>query len=350
VVSRRFTFAVPGDLSTPTGGYAYDRRMIAELRAYGWHADVLDLGSDFPQPSPHTRERALAVLAAVEKGQPIVIDGLALGVLPDAAASLRQTHPLIDLVHHPLALESGLTEVEAAALQTSERAALANVRHVIVTSANTARLLTADYDVPPDRLTVALPGVDRVQNPSRRPNGPVRLLSVGSIVPRKGHDVLIAALSTLADLPWQLTIVGDARSPEAAAQLNAGIATARLQQHVQLVGAVSAERLADFYADADVFVLASRFEGYGMAFAEAVAAGLPVIGTTAGAIPEAVPAAAGLLVPPDDVAALAGALITLLKDKKERQRLSQGARAAASNLPTWQAAGQTFARVLESVA
>jgi glycosyltransferase involved in cell wall biosynthesis len=147
-----------------------------------------------------------------------------------------------------------------------------------------------------------------------------------------------------------LTIVGDVRSPEAVAQLDAGIATARLQQRVQLVGAVSAERLAHFYADADVFVLASRFEGYGMAFADAVAAGLPVIGTTAGAIPEAVPAAAGLLVPPDDVAALAGALLTIITDEKERQRLSQGARAAASNLPTWQAAGQTFARVLERVA
>jgi glycosyltransferase involved in cell wall biosynthesis len=253
-------------------------------------------------------------------------------------------------VHHPLALENGVSEAEAASLQSKERAALANVRHVIVTSANTARLLTADYDVPPDRLTVALPGVDRVQKPGRRTDGPLRLLSVGSIVPRKGHDVLIAALSRLADLPWQLTIVGDARSPEAAAQLNAAIATARVQQRVQLVGAVSAERLAHFYADADVFVLASRFEGYGMAFAEAVAAGLPVIGTTAGAIPEAVPAGAGLLVPPGDIAALAGALMTIITDEKKRQRLSQGARAAASNLPTWQAAGQTFARVLESVA
>jgi glycosyltransferase involved in cell wall biosynthesis len=349
-VTRQFTFAVPGDLSTPTGGYAYDRRVIAELPAYGWHADVLDLGNDFPQPLQQTRERAHSLLAAVEKGEPIVVDGLALGVLPDAVAALRQTHRLIGLVHHPLALENGVSAAEAASLHSNERAALANVRHVIVTSANTARLLTADYDVPPDRVTVALPGVDRVQKPGGRTDGPLRLLSVGSIVPRKGHDVLIAALSTLADLPWRLTIVGDVRSPEAVAQLDAGIATARLQQRVQLVGAVSAERLAHFYADADVFVLASRFEGYGMAFADAVAAGLPVIGTTAGAIPEAVPAAAGLLVPPDDVAALAGALLTIITDEKERQRLSQGARAAASNLPTWQAAGQTFARVLERVA
>jgi glycosyltransferase involved in cell wall biosynthesis len=118
---------------------------------------------------------------------------------------------------------------------------------------------------------------------------------------------------------------------------------------VRLAGAVPAESLADFYTQADLFVLASRFEGYGMAFAEAIAAGLPVIGTTAGAIPEAVQGA-GVLVPPDDIEALAAALRSVIGDTKERHRLSEGARAAAANLPTWQAAAQTFARVLESVA
>jgi glycosyltransferase involved in cell wall biosynthesis len=350
LVSRRFTFAVPGDLSTPTGGYAYDRRVIAEVPAFGWHADVLDLGGDFPHPAPATRERANALLKAAEKGQPIIIDGLALGVLPEAAAARRQTHPLIGLVHHPLALENGLSEAEAAARQISERAALANVRHVIVTSANTARLLAYDYAVPEERITVASPGVDRVTHARVSNSGPLRLLSVGSLVPRKGHDVLIRALATLADLPWQLTIVGDARNAETAAQLHTDIASAGLKERVRLAGAVPAESLGEFYANADVFVLASRFEGYGMAFAEAVAAGLPVIGTTAGAIAEAVPAEARVLVPPDDVGALAQVLRTIITDARQRETLSEGARAAAPNLPTWQAAAQTFARVLESVA
>ena len=349
-MSRRFTFAVPGDLSTPTGGYAYDRKVIAELPTFGWHADVLDLGGDFPQPAPATRERAFALLAAVQKGQPIVIDGLALGVLPDAATALRQTHPLIGLVHHPLALENGLSEAEAAALQASERAALANVRHVIVTSANTARLVVADYGLAPERVTVALPGVDGHRRARSESAGPLRFISVGSIVPRKGYDVLICALATLADLSWHLTIVGDARDAETARQLDAEIVRTGLQERVRLVGAVPAESLSEFYANADVFVLASRFEGYGMAFAEAVAAGLPVIGTTAGAIAEAVPAGAGVFVPPDDVEALARVLRTIVTDARQRETLSEGARAAAPNLPTWQAAAQTFARVLESVA
>ena len=163
VVVRRVVFAVPGSLATPTGGYAYDRRIIAELASLGWRTDVLDIGSGFPQPLPATRAAARARLAAIQHGQPIVIDGLALGVLPEVAAGLSATHPLIALVHHPLALETGLSAAEAKAL-ARKRAPwrLPAARHVVVaTSASTARLLVADYDVPADRITVAPPGTDR---------------------------------------------------------------------------------------------------------------------------------------------------------------------------------------------
>src|SRR5262249_4529704 len=150
-MNRSFAFAVPGALDTPTGGYAYDRRMIAELERLGWHADVVDLGTKFPRPSAADRAAARARLAAVPRGRCIVIDGLALGVLPEEAAALRESHRLVALVHHPLALESGLSAAEAEALRGSERAALAAVRHVIVTGEATARLLTSDYAVPAGR-------------------------------------------------------------------------------------------------------------------------------------------------------------------------------------------------------
>ncbi len=117
VVVKEVVFAVPGDLATPTGGYTYDRRIIAELPALGWRAQVLDLGDGFPRPSAPTRAAACAQLAALPPGRPVVIDGLAFGVLADAAAALRSRHPLVALVHHPLALESGLSAGEAAALQ-----------------------------------------------------------------------------------------------------------------------------------------------------------------------------------------------------------------------------------------
>jgi glycosyltransferase involved in cell wall biosynthesis len=350
VVSRYFVFAVPGDLATPTGGYAYDRRMIAELERLGWHAEVLDVGDGFPRPGAVTLAAAQARLEAVPRGGCIVIDGLALGVLPEAAAALSRSHRLVGLVHHPLALETGLSPGEADVMRKSERTALAATRHVIATSAATARLLAQDYAVPREKITVAMPGTDRVARSPRRSDEMVSLLSVGALVPRKGYDVLLDALARIADLPWTLTIVGDrTRSPRTAADIDVRVSARQLAARVALAGAVSAERLAGLYAAADLFVLASRHEGYGMAFAEAIAHGVPVVGTTAGAIPETVPADAGVLVPPDDAAALAATLRRLIESRAERHRLTDGARVAAEALPTWAQSARAFAAVLEAL-
>jgi len=286
-VVRRFAFAVPGDLATPTGGYAYDRRMITELGDLGWQVDLVDLGDGFPSPSDVTHAAARTQLLTVPAGCAIVIDGLALGVLPEIASELADRNPLLALVHHPLALESGLTAERAERLRRSERAALESVRGVIVTSAATAHLVVSDYGVPAERVSVARPGSDRVPpaqtGSDHRGDGPIKLLSVGAVVPRKGFDVLIAALATLTELPWRLTIAGDlTRDRDTAMRLEADIARHGLQDRIITLGAVSPERLAALYTDADAFVLASYFEGYGMAYAEALAHGLPVIGSHAG--------------------------------------------------------------------
>jgi glycosyltransferase involved in cell wall biosynthesis len=350
-VVGHFVFAVPGDLATPTGGYAYDRRMIAELRQLGWRIDLLDLGEGFPWPREATRFAAQTQLLAIPEGRMIVVDGLALGVLPEAASQLAGRNPLLALVHHPLALEWGLSEDQAGALRASERAALAAVQGVVVTSAATARLVASDYAVPAERITVARPGSDPAPPAQGSRDDVVRLLSVGALVPRKGFGVLIAALATLTDLPWQLTIAGDrTRDRNAAAHLDADIARHGLENRIAAPGAVSPQRLATLYAEADVFVLASHFEGYGMAYAEAVAHGLPVIGTSAGAIPDTVPPDAGLLVAPGDIAALAAALRRVIGDDGLRQRLAGAARAAAPQLPTWQHSAEIFARALEMLA
>jgi glycosyltransferase involved in cell wall biosynthesis len=347
----RLAFAVPGELVTPTGGYAYDRRMITELKALGWQVDVVGLGDGFPRPSAEQKAFAQMKLAEVTKGTPIVIDGLAFGVLPEAARALYRDHSLVGLVHHPLALETGLSPSDAAAMKSSEKAALAATQAVIVTSDTTGRLLAKDYDVPFARITVAPPGTDRAAARAVKAGHTVRLLSIGSIVPRKGYDVLIAALAAIADLPWRLTIAGDrTRNVDAAARLDADIARYKLGDRIDVLGAVSDEKIAELYSQSDVFVLASRFEGYGMVYAEALARGLPVIGTTGGAIPETVPKDAGILVPPDDAAALAKALREIVTSSEKRESLAAAARASASKLPTWQESAKLFAKAVEAVA
>jgi glycosyltransferase involved in cell wall biosynthesis len=357
-VVKAAVFAVPGDLATPTGGYGYDRRMIAELGALGWRVDVVNLGDGFPQPASDIRAAAAGKLAALSNEQPIVIDGLAFGVLPQAAEILKASHALVALVHHPLALESGLSAPESAVLRASERSALACARHVIATSAATARLLVSQYDVAPAQLSVVAPGTDRAAarpppaacgaGPGRGRADAVALLAVGSLVPRKGYDVLVAALARLVHLPWRLVIAGDdTRSPATARELATAIARLGLTDRIALRSALGAAELEELYASSDLFVLPSRFEGYGMAYAEAIAHGLPVVGTTAGAIPETVPPAAGILVEPDDITALAAALHRLIESADARARLAAGARAA--RFPSWPEQAVLFARVLEGV-
>ena len=345
-MARALTWAIPGDLSTVTGGYAYDRRIIAELERLGWEVELVSLGDGFPRPSAGQKAYAEARLLAAASDRPIVIDGLAFGILPEAAIALHRTHPVAALVHHPLALETGLTEREADALLASERAALASTKHVITTSPWTASLLTERFGVSHDRLTVIPPGTDRAPF-ARGNNTPLGLLSVGAIGPRKSFDLLVEALAPLAERPWRLVIAGDReRDPAATARLDSLIVQHGLAGRIEVPGKVSADQLEALYAAADLFVLASRFEGYGIAFAEALAHGLPVIGTTGGATPSTVPASAGLLVAPGDVAALTEALRDMIDHEDRRHALAAGARAAAAQLPSWADSGAAFSDLL----
>jgi glycosyltransferase involved in cell wall biosynthesis len=346
---KRIVFAVPGDLATPTGGYAYDRHIVAELERIGWGVEVADIGSDFPRASAGTLETARRRLAAIPKGTPIVVDGLAFGVMDEIAPALRADHPVIALVHHPLARESGIAADEAKEFHRREKAALIHTSHVIVTSPATARLLAAEYGVAADRITIALPGNDARPAATGSRDGTLALLAVGSLVRRKGYDVLVAALAALPDLPWRLTIAGDrTRNPAVAAALDAQIGACGLRSRIDVLGAVTDARLDELFASADLFVLPSRFEGYGIAFAEAIAHGLPVIGTTAGAIPDTVPADAGVLVPPEDIEALTAALRRLMMDGGERRRLAAAALAAAARLPTWRQSAELIAHAIEA--
>lgn len=350
--TKHIVFAIPGDIDTPTGGYIYDRRIIDGLRALGWQVDLVGLGEGFPFPGQATLAYAKKVLNDVCASSLLVIDGLALGVMPEIVTELAKSHTVIGLVHHPLALEAGLSPAQSAALRASETLALAHIVHVIVTSPATARTLMQDFGVEASKVSVVLPGTDRIviQRKSYAAQTTLRLLSVGSVVPRKGFDILIPTLAALKDLDWHLRIAGDCtRDLEAASQLKRDIDRFSLGDRVQLLGAVSAQTLEELYQSADLFVLASRYEGYGMAYAEALAHGLPVVGTTGGAIPDTVPLTAGLLVEPGNLDALTSALRQVMTDASLRTQLSSGALRVAREQPDWPESTALFSRVLHTV-
>ena len=350
---QQLIFVYPGDLNAPTGGYAYDRRIFAGLKSLGWEIQLISLEEGYPFPTPAQAEQVKAQLQGLTSGVPMVIDGLALGALPEVAACVAEHHPLIALIHHPLAFEFGLSEEQAALLKQSETEALRHASGVIANSPATARDLNQHYGVPIDRIDVVLPGTDRSvhqRDRSRISNGKrdaVRLLSVGSIIPRKGFHDLLAALAPLADLPWTLSIAGDTtRNTGAFEQLIGDITRFGFAGRVQVLGAVSDSELDILYTQADAFVLASLFEGYGMVYAEAMANGLPIVATTGGAIPDTVPPDAGVLVMPGDVSALTLALKTVIEDAPYRERLYSGALRAAAQQPTWNQAAEQFAAAL----
>lgn len=343
------TFAVPGGLDLPTGGATYDRKLTETLRMAGWRVDVLTWPGDFPFPDPADRQKVAADLEALPDGALTMIDGLALGTLPELARAQSERLRLVALVHHPLALETGLPAEAAARFAAEEREALRWVRAVIVTSEATGATLQADYGVPADKITVAVPGIElRPARDRPRPPGPLRILSLGQVSPRKAFHVLVEALTELADLDFSATIAGNLdRDPRTAEALAEQIARAGLSDRVALVGAVSDAESARLHAEADLFAFPSLYEGYGMALAEAMAWGLPIVATTGGAIPEVVPPSAGLLVPPGHVAAFAKALRMVLSDTALRHELAAGARIAASRLGGWDVTAARIAATFE---
>ncbi len=380
---------IPGDLDSPTGGYRYDRRILAGLTALGWRVRYCPLDASFPLPTPAALAEAGRVLAAIPDGGLVLVDGLAYGAMPDLAEAEGRRLRLVALVHHPLALETGLSPERAAALRHSEIRALAQARLILVTSPFTARLLTGaeGWGVAPDWVRVVQPGVEPVLAPgggSPHPDGgqavspalgnggqavssalgrgsgitmisgglpptprPLRLLCVASLTPRKGHDLLLRALAGLSASPWHLDCIGSLDlDPAWARELFRWRDTWGLAERVSFHGPLAAEDLGRHYGAADLFVLPSRFEGYGMVCAEALAHGLPILTTRAGALVDTVPPEAGLLVPPDDLPALQEALRRLLTDEALRRRLTAGARAAALRLPTWEQSASAFSAAL----
>ncbi len=342
-------FLIPGDLGLPTGGYAYDRRTLALLSSHGVAARHVALPGSYPSPSAADLAETVRIVDGLPSGMALLIDGLALGAMP-AELVRRLGRPVIALCHHPLALEAGLTPERQQELKASETAALALSSAVIVTSPATRALLIRDFGVPAGRITVAMPGTD----PAPRAHGtgkPMKFLAVGSIVPRKGYDVLLRALDRLPDRDWHLTIAGaDDRSPATASALRALVASHQLEARVTITGAISDGKLHQLYSSADVFVMPSLFEGYGMVLAEAMARGLPIVCTTGGAASETAPDDAAIKVAPGDDVALAEALSRVMESERLRQSMAKASWVAGLSLPRWEDTARIIAGVIRKVA
>ena len=329
-------FALSADYARRTGGWVYDQRLVDGLAGGGWSVERLTLPAGFPHPDAAARTATAAALRALPDGTLLLSDQLCLSVLPDLMAAEASRLRLVMVLHHPLAQEGDGRIDRASPLFADERAALAAMRLVVVTSPTTAQALQETYGVPAERIVVALPGTDRRPAVEPEEEDDVRLTAVGALVPRKDHPTLVQALAGLQRLPWRLRIVGDtARAPAYVQRLRAQIADSGLADRILILGELDDEALERLWQGTDLAVSASRHEGFGMALAEAVARGVPVVTTAAGAVTDWLDPRAARIVPAGDVAALQAALGEAIGSDEVRAALREGALRLRARLPDW---------------
>jgi glycosyltransferase involved in cell wall biosynthesis len=344
---------VPAGIDDParvSGGNRYAREVCDDLRDAGWSVTEIAADGPWPRPDAVAQTSLARSLDALPDAALVLVDGLiasaARAVLVPRSRRLR----LVVLVHM---IFGGQVLGGGAVPERDESAVLAAARAVVTTSAWTRRRLLERYPLSADRVHVARPGTEPAPVSPPTPDGG-RLLCVGTLSPLKGQDLLLEALGGLVALPWRCSLVGSLdRDPAFVASLARRATATGIADRVRMPGTRTRTALRLEYEDADLLVVPSRAETYGMVVTEALAAGVPVVATAVGGIPEAVGRTAsgvpGLLVPPDDSAALAAALARWLTDAGLRCRLRGSALRRRETLPDWRRTGECIRRALAAV-
>lgn len=334
----------------PSGGNTYDRRVCQALSSAGWSVCVGEVAGAWPWAGRVGRDALDGTLRALPDGSLVLVDGLVASTLPEVMVPACRRLRVVVLMHMPIGAQADLQRWLGAECEVLRAAS-----SVVTPSTWTKRWLLASYGLDPARVHVAPPGVDAAA-PTRGTGDGGRLLCVGAVTPGKGHDLLLAALTHVADLPWRCACVGALSvAPDFVARLEGCARESGLDGRFLLTGPRSGDELAAAYAEADVLVLASRAETYGMVVTEALSRGLPVIAADVGGVSEALGTTddgtrPGLLAPAGDAAALADTLRLWLTDADRRAALRAAALRRRAGLRGWSETADRVGRVLLEVA
>jgi len=338
------------DPARPSGGNTFDRLVCRGLAAAGWAVHVHAVPGPWPRPDASSYAALAGAVRRIPDDAVVLLDGLVASAAPEVLVPEAGRLRLVVLVHMPLG--QGTTDD---GVRQREGAVLSAATSVITTSAWARRVLLELYPLSDDRVHVAEPGADAADlAPGTATAG--ALLSVAAVIPGKGHDVLLDALAMLARLRWHCLCVGSLeRDPAFAERLRRRVLDGGMEGRVRFSGPQTGADLARSYGVADVLVLPSRSETYGMVVTEALARGLPVVAAEVGGVPEALGHGVdgtrpGLLVPPDDPAALRDALRAWLEDSDLRRRLRRAARERRASLSRWSTTTSVVAGVLVGAA
>ena len=316
------------DPSRPSGGNAYDSQVCRGLRNLGWVAHEHAVPGCWPHPDSEALSALDGVIRRIPDGAVVLIDGLIASAAPEVLVPQAPRLRLVALVHMPLGDRA--TGDPAKTIRMRERAVLSAVAAVVTTSNWSRSRLLGLYELPEERLHIAEPGVDAADVAMGTEAGGA-MLCVASVIPDKGHDVLLDALQTVSDLTWQCVCVGRLdRDPAFVQRLRRRSLDGGLDDRVHFQGPRAGPELDRSYRRTRTsWCWRHATETYGMVITEALAHGLPVVVTEVGGVTEALGYSSdrsrpGLLVPPDDSAALAAALRVWLTDAELRCRLRRG--------------------------
>jgi glycosyltransferase involved in cell wall biosynthesis len=344
---------VTWDRDAPTGGTVYDQNLITELRALGIAMRLHRLAGPWPEADVSTK----ANLARALRAQPAcLVDGILVGTSPEVVASAVESgHAVTMVVHLPISDELGLDPARRERYAALEAQAVRAASGVVCPSRWCAAELRRRYGR--SDLGVAAPGVTPA--PAARGSqhsGLPRLLSLASLTPTKDQVTLVRAFAQLTDLAWLADLVGlDMADQGYAARVRHEIFEVGLADRIRVTGALTGPSLDQRWDAADLLVLPSRVETFGLVVTEALARGIPAIVSAGTGAVEALQQGAtlptdampGTAVPPGDPTTLAAVLRRWLTEPTLRRAWRQSALARRGNLPGWQTTAEAVLSYLE---
>ncbi|MBI4763106.1 MAG: glycosyltransferase family 4 protein [Deltaproteobacteria bacterium] len=342
-------FIIPGELEQLTGGYIYDRKIITGLSERGYRVVLHNPGNDFPFPGRESLDQYHKILKAIEPGETVIIDSLALGPAEEIISLFSAQNPMVALMHLPLFMNPSFNEKEKKFFKFQETRALSKMRVIIAVSRHTKQMIQK-CGINPSLIQVINPQAESLKRKENYPVAPRNLLCVANYTRNKGHSMLIEALVDLKNPDWIMRCYGDqTMERDYFAKMRQMVNSYGLENRILLNGPWPHEALPEVYRSSDLFILPSEYESYPMVLAEALVYGIPVVAAKAGGIPEVVPEGAGILFKPRSIDSLRAAINEVIGNNGLYKNLCHKAAGYYKSTYCWDHNIDRFEQILKSI-